>query len=396
MKVLFLKSDIFEETVGGVESHILYLSKYLTQMACEIIILVPIMSNENRVVETTVNGVVVRKVFIKNRINYYLRTLEKYQGRGIWLGIAFINRLKLNLCWKRVMAEVDAIKPDIVHQHDYLSNIVVSKSLSRKYPVVFTNHLGQYLYMEKMALTRFLQKKLLSHYAQIIAPSMELLPRDARATYIPNGVDIDFFHKYSKDKSQEIKTAFGFSNKFVFLCPRRWAPTKGIIFLAEAINNLDKITLRKCIFLFAGSDFQHYNKYSKEVLKIMENVPSANYALLGNLTHENLRDYYNMADVVVIPSLMEATSLAALEAMACGVPILSTNVGGMPEIVTTGVNGWLVPPADTGAIVIKIKEIVSGCYDCTGMGNNGMNYVVKEMSWKHISKLTYEVYKKCF
>jgi glycosyltransferase involved in cell wall biosynthesis len=118
--------------------------------------------------------------------------------------------------------------------------------------------------------------------------------------------------------------------------------------------------------------------------------------LLGNLTHENLRDYYNMADVVVIPSLMEATSLAALEAMACGVPILSTNVGGMPEIVTTGVNGWLVPPADTGAIVIKIKEIVSGCYDCTGMGNNGMNYVVKEMSWKHISKLTYEVYKKCF
>ena len=123
-----------------------------------------------------------------------------------------VLKLLPNLYYQFIINEVNKINPEIIHQHDYLSSIIASKMLSKYKKVIFTNHTGQYLYLEKNFLSRLLQKYLIRHFKFIIAPSIELsLLKNSK--FISNGVDIYFFNGKKTN------------NKKLFLCARRWAPT---------------------------------------------------------------------------------------------------------------------------------------------------------------------------
>ncbi len=75
---------------------------------------------------------------------------------------------------------------------------------------------------------------------------------------------------------------------------------------------------------------------------------------VGEVKRSDISYYFAACDVFVIPSLSEGMPNAALEAMACAKPIVATNVGGLPEIVIDGVNGFLVKPKDPEALAEKI------------------------------------------
>lgn len=78
---------------------------------------------------------------------------------------------------------------------------------------------------------------------------------------------------------------------------------------------------------------------------------------LGNIPHEELPLYYNMADVVVLPSDMEGVPMVLLEAMACGTPVIASSVGGIPDIVNNGKNGILLDTVTSKSLAIAINEI---------------------------------------
>ena len=188
----------------------------------------------------------------------------------------------------------------------------------------------------------------------------------------------------------------GYNGEFVILCPRRWAPTKGIIYLAKAIKLLDGELPRNVVFLFAGSDYEGYQEYRKKVNSILSSC-SAKVRNLGNLDQLTLRNFYQISDLTVIPSLMEATSLAALEAMACGCPILSTNVGGMPEIIREDYNGWMVEPMSDVVLANKIKElyeILKNQRRKREIRKNCREFVVEQYDWGRIAEKTVEIYNK--
>lgn len=393
MKIVFLTHNIFTESVGGIEYHIFQLSKALCKHKISITIVVPILSEIDGFEDYYEDEVLIRKIYIGLPVAKYFKKIEKYHDAGIGLGIALFNKIKMNFFCKRVYNEIDALKPDIIHQHDYLSNILVTKLLAKKYPIIFTNHTGQYLYLQKYKLTRLLQQHIIKHYKHVIGPSKELTPVSENSSYVPNGVDVDYFVRYDDNRIKDLKKQFNVEDNFVFLCPRRWAPTKGIIFLAQAINALDENVARRCLFLFAGSSSNDYAKYSKNVLRVLSSGRTKNWRLLGNLSPENLRDVYNISDVVIIPSLMEATSLAALEAMACGVPILTTNVGGMPEIVSEMKNGWLVKSGEPVFLKQRIEDIVNHNYNLLQMGEQGKCFVNENMSWEKVADITYKIYQ---
>lgn len=392
MKVLFLSSNVFGRSTGGVEFHMYYLAKKLARLGVDVEVISPVFSSYSAVVEEKYDDILVINVHINSRIAKILSSLERFQGRGIGMLIAFLNKIKMNLFYKQIEKIINERSPDLIHQHDYLASLLLSKSISKNFPVVWTNHLGEYLYLEKNRLSKIIQRYFISHYRHIIAPSHELLPQRLNCTYIYNGVDTSFFSPIKNEAKEAIKESLGISGKIVFLCPRRWAPTKGVVFFVEGISLLSEQARNRCVFLFAGSDFERYPAYAEQVKKYLLLINSNNFKMLGNLTHDEILKYYQIADVVVIPSLMEATSLAALEAMACSVPILGTTVGGIPEVVDDGVTGWLVPPSNAKALKEKMEYIISTPEILEKYGIEARRVVEKKFSWEKIAKQTKQIY----
>lgn len=391
MKIVFLTEDIFGESVGGVEFHIYNISKELAKIKNEIFIISLLIGKKSdyskKLIFTSKNNskVWLIKITKKSFFFHSLEFLNKRISGVVGMIIGLISKIIPNFFYKSLINEVNKLKPDLVHQHDYLANIVASKKLSKIYPIIFTNHTGQYLYLEKFFLGRVLQKYLIKHYKYIIGPSNELTPKRPNAIYISNGVDVNFFN--GKKIKKEIE-------KTIFICPRRWAPTKGIIYLADAILKLDDNTRSKSLFLFAGSESNDYLWYKDQVLKKLNKLPENTFKLLGNLDQEELKKNYLSSDVVLIPSLMEATSLAAMEAMSCGLPVLSTNVGGMPEIITNGKTGWLVEKENSTQLASLIKNIINNEFNILKLGENAKKFVHENKSWEKIAKETNKIYNK--
>ena len=120
--------------------------------------------------------------------------------------------------------------------------------------------------------------------------------------------------------------------------------------------------------------------------------PIVTTRLLGSVPNDAMPRLHSASDVAVLPSLLEATSIAGLETMACGVPLLGTAVGGIPEIVTDGVEGTLVPPRDPGALASALERMLVNADGRRAMGARARERVVHEFSWQAISRRSVAVY----
>jgi glycosyltransferase involved in cell wall biosynthesis len=84
---------------------------------------------------------------------------------------------------------------------------------------------------------------------------------------------------------------------------------------------------------------------------------------LGARPHDEIPLWMNAADVLCLPSLSEGLPNVVLEAMACGLPVVASRVGGVPEVVQDGVNGFLVPPDDAGSLSVALGRALSTNWD---------------------------------
>jgi glycosyltransferase involved in cell wall biosynthesis len=100
------------------------------------------------------------------------------------------------------------------------------------------------------------------------------------------------------------------------------------------------------------------------VLKIKKNVTFAG-------ERSDIPEILSLTDIFVLPSLREGLPLTILEAMACGKPVIATNVGGVPEVVKDGVSGTLVPPGDPEAIHGAMIELLGDTEKMNKIGSEG-------------------------
>ena len=385
-KVVFLTENSFGSSLGGLEQHMFYLAQELTKRGLDVTILAlrvgRTSSSSKRTIPVGDSYFTVEEYVRFNPLFLLTSFLGRHVSGKAGFLPALVEKLLPNLHLRVLTRRVAEIDPDLVHQHDYFSNIVASKILARRWPVIFTNHTGQYLFMERSAPARAIQRFLLRHFRAIIGPSEELTPVNNRSVFISNGVDVEFFDGPRNEPAERL----------VVICPRRWAPTKGVRYLAEAMTMLSSDEQQQLLVLFAGSESNDYPWYAEEVRAILRNAPDEMYQLLGNLDQAQLRDQYLRSDVVAIPSLMEATSLAAMEGMACGLPVLSTNVGGMPNVVVNESVGWLVEPADSTALRDTLSWIIANRPMLGAMSAASRDFVRSSRSWQQISDRTIAVY----
>jgi glycosyltransferase involved in cell wall biosynthesis len=130
----------------------------------------------------------------------------------------------------------------------------------------------------------------------------------------------------------------------------RLAPIKGIQYLIRALALLRKDVPGAALEI-AGKGAEHAS-LEKEAQRL---GVSANVHFLG--WRDDLPEVLRRWDVFVMPSLGEGFGIAALEAMAAGLPVVASEVGGLPELVQHGRTGWLVPPADAVALAERLREL---------------------------------------
>jgi D-inositol-3-phosphate glycosyltransferase len=161
---------------------------------------------------------------------------------------------------------------------------------------------------------------------------------DARIRVIPCGVDLDRF--YPRDKSAA-RAALGLpAGNDIVLFVGRLEPLKGLEILIDAIAELEDSTPE--LVIVGGDD--RAASYHASLQRRAESlgIGSRTY-FVGAVPQEALPEYYSAADVCVVPSYYESFGLVALEAMACGTPVVASRVGGLTGTVRDGESGYLIP-----------------------------------------------------
>ena len=114
---------------------------------------------------------------------------------------------------------------------------------------------------------------------------------------------------------------------------------------------------------------------------------------VGHVPWQQLSDWYRRATVFVMPSLYETFGISVIEAMAFGLPVVATNVGGLPEVVQDGVTGILVPPKDPQALGGAIVRLLRDPELRKRLGNAGREQVLSEFRTDRIVEQTLKVYE---
>jgi glycosyltransferase involved in cell wall biosynthesis len=115
----------------------------------------------------------------------------------------------------------------------------------------------------------------------------------------------------------------------------------------------------------------------------------------GLVHPDDLPRHYRTADILVNPSVSESFGMSLAEAMACGVPVVATQVGGMPEIVDPGVTGQLVPPDDTQALARAIEQRLAASEAGDDLSAACRNRAVEMFSWDRVAESVAERYAAC-
>ena len=213
-----------------------------------------------------------------------------------------------------------------------------------------------------------------------------------RITVIHNAVPARPLQQAPNDVIRQKKIALGVSpGEKVILCAGRLSKEKAQIDLVAAIAQLGKQRPDLAVRVFIIGD-------GPERERIVQAIQSAglekSVSLTGHL--KDLAPYYEAADVVAIPSLSEGSPNVLLEAMAFGVPIVATEVGGIPEIVTHEETALLVPPQDAGAMAAAIARLISEPGTASALARQAREKVETDYSPESRAKSLISVYDEVY
>lgn len=199
---------------------------------------------------------------------------------------------------------------------------------------------------------------------------------------IPNGVDVNRFVPVPTEGQREIRSRLGLPVETkIITYVGRLAEEKGIETLANAWQSThNALTNARLLILGSGPLGGKFIEHA-----------GADVLLLGE--QNDVVSYLQASDLFVLPSLAEGLSVALLEALACGLPIIATAVGGTPEIITHGSNGWLIQPNSPAELRDAFLTVLNDPGLMKKLGENGHRHVVQNYSLEKVAEQLASFYR---
>jgi glycosyltransferase involved in cell wall biosynthesis len=359
---ILMPSIYFPPRVGGIESHVYSLACELAARGHEILVVTTRTEPASPSNEMT-DGVSVRRLtsFGKHSVGWTLSSVFSVP---------------------EVISA--ARRSDIIHCHTFAFALGggIASSLWGV-PLVITVHSSHFLRLVKKGWMRPVMRLLLRNSSALLSTSKEIdeivadLVPGAFTQAIVNGIDTDRFRPVEAAFTKQ-------SDQFLIVCPRRLVEKNGVEFLIRALALL-KGKLNVKAYLTGDGPLRGRLEGLAAEIEVTDMVVFA-----GSVENPRMPAVYSSADLVVIPSLVEATSIAALEAMACERIVAASRVGGLPEIIDDR-SGILFDSGSPEAIAEVIEKVAAGS-DMSDMGREARRRVVANWSIKKMTDVHEELY----
>lgn len=171
---------------------------------------------------------------------------------------------------------------------------------------------------------------------------------------VPCGVNRELFQPVDRHAARQ---KLNLNNDKILLFVGRIDPLKGIEQLLKAVSSLRDTTDPRLVIIGGDEDDNDAVKWLEDVTGELDLADRVTFK--GMVKHKELPLYYNAVDVTVVPSYYESFGLVALESLACGTPVVATDVGDMRNIIRQGETGYVLPDNGPKGLADKISAILS-------------------------------------
>ncbi|MFL6144576.1 MAG: glycosyltransferase [Labedaea sp.] len=307
----------------------------------------------------------------------------------------------LNEFARLLVRRVNRDRPDVLHAHFWMSGMVASLvGRALDIPMVQTFHaLGvvkrRYLGMadtspeSRIAIERAVSRSATRIAATCTDEVFELVRmgvRREKISVVPGGVDTGHF---TQEGPQATKDA-----PHRLLSVGELVPRKGFSDLVDALPGLPDTEL-----VIAGGPRADRVAQDPEAKRLLERAALLGVAgrlrLAGRVSHGDLPAMLRSADVVACLPWYEPFGLVALEAMACGVPVVCSAVGGLKDTVVDGITGVHVPPRQPRALVPVLRRLLANPAERAQLGAAGCDRARSRYTWDRVAQDTVRTYLRC-
>lgn len=287
--------------------------------------------------------------------------------------------------------KIEKLKPEIVHaeSHLFLTTVQAVKEAKKLgIPCVVTVHgvmakrsavvnLAQYAYLKTFGLWVFKNVDRIICLTKSDAQEVVKLgcsPKKIRV--IPNAVDTNRFRPGTKHKENLV------------VWTGRFVPEKGLNYLIKAARIIEK-KFKDVKFMLVG-----YGPLKRKIMELTCNYGLLNKVVyvMGPFNRNQVADILGKSSIFVLPSLKEGLPLSLLEAMACGKPVVGSNVPGISDILTHRHNGLLIQPKNPEALANAILTLLNNKYLRKKLGQNARQLIIEKYSLNIITKKMEKIY----
>jgi len=370
----------FKPAIGGGEECVYQVAKRLVQRGHEVYVLT------SDLLKTTPNYV------------YFRRKANQVDGMTVQSFHA-LRLLRDYPVVPKIFSKLIREKVDIIHGHGYgyfTSDFSALASRICSVPFILSTHgffplaihanrflITTYVNFSRIGLLKIAKKVIAASTFDALLYAQLLEPR--KICVVPNGVDINKWR--ALPGKNLFRTKYGLDGPIV-ASVGRIAWVKGFQYVIRAASNILK-DFPDTKIIIAGEDFGYLTKLIRLAQKLK--IPKDSIIFTGGLSEREIKELYAAMDILVIPSIYEPFGIVALEAMACGKPVVASACGGLPDIIKHGINGLTVTPQDTIRLAKAVVSLLKDPHLTKTMGENNQ-IEVRKYSWDNIVKKIENIY----
>jgi|TARA_Y100000310_G_scaffold24354_1_gene23379 sucrose-phosphate phosphatase subfamily len=412
---IFFASQSFYPHIGGVSTYLLNLARGLIKRGHEVIEVHLRPPNEPS--EETVKGIKVFRIpkeplneeLLKGYSNFKERIYKECHGEGelfqkeplMTFGYDDYDQINL-LIGKQIEELLEENPTEVVDIHDF-QLLLIHRNIPRGIPILLrwhipfidsiSNHLKEFLIknMKEFDMVVFSSQEYAESAIKAGLPAHKtaiIYPLANTALFKPKRVGNRIRDKYNVPRDYKL-----------IICVQRIDPKSGHIQLIKALPKIiEKYPKVKLMFVggksLTSKISQERAKYENEVYDLIKNLNLENNIIFtGSIDYEKVPLYYNSADIAALTSKNEGFGLAVTEAMACGKPIIGTNVTGIALQVEDGVNGYLVGVGDHEKTAEKILQLLTNDELRLKMGKESLRIVKSKFDISKGIDKHYQLYR---